>query len=325
MATQVSSYTVSASNLINERALFRGNNDASAQIIGVSSWARDARKLVAVHSTHKRVLMLEGEPGTGKKFLARMIHNASNNGNAPFVSLKLAGSSHQLADSVLQELLSFQDECSNTMQAHGGGTIYIEAVDEDSLYRIPGLLMKRAVHDNNIRILIGRALTSDDRDWSSNGEQVNCERIRIPALRCRTEDVEPLVSYYVAKICEQMGKETRAIMPDAMNALRRYDWPRNISELKLLMTRLVSRTSPPSIVASMLPRYLTGGDDTRAGLPAQGVDLTGEVERYEVSLLCAALRQSHGKQKAAAQLLRIKPTTLFMKLKRYNIDAEEFK
>jgi transcriptional regulator with GAF, ATPase, and Fis domain len=60
-------------------------------------------------------------------------------------------------------------------------------------------------------------------------------------------------------------------------------------------------------------------------VPAVGVDLDREVKRYEIDLICAALKCSKGLQTKAAQLLRIKPTTLFMRIQRYGINVDEFK
>jgi transcriptional regulator with GAF, ATPase, and Fis domain len=87
----------------------------------------------------------------------------------------------------------------------------------------------------------------------------------------------------------------------------------------------VKQLTPPSIDVSLLPNYLTSTCGERRLLPDSGLDLDDEVKRVEVDLICAALKQSHGLQNKAAQLLRIKPTTLFMKIRRHGIDVEAFR
>src|SRR6266404_701856 len=78
-----------ASQLIEER------------LVGVSGWAENARRLVAIHATHDNTVNLEGEPGTGKGFIAGLIHQCSARREGPFVSLSLGSTSEELACSVL--------------------------------------------------------------------------------------------------------------------------------------------------------------------------------------------------------------------------------
>jgi two-component system response regulator AtoC len=134
-----------------------------------------------------------------------------------------------------------------------------------------------------------------------------------------------LAEHFIRERCSQMGKELREISPEAMKVLRRYDWPQNVKELRTLANQLVKQLTPPSIDVSLLPAYLSGMCGERRLLPASGLDLDNEVKRVEVDLICAALRQSHGLQNKAAQLLRIKPTTLFMKIRRHGIDVGAFR
>ena len=90
------------------------------------------------------------------------------------------------------------------------------------------------------------------------------------------------------------------------------------------MRQLVKQSIPPAIDVPLLSAYMTGVVDN-AFIPAAGLDFENEVRRVEVDLIRAALRQSHGYQNKAAQLLHLKPTTLFMKIRRYGIDVEVFR
>jgi DNA-binding NtrC family response regulator len=117
----------------------------------------------------------------------------------------------------------------------------------------------------------------------------------------------------------------RKISPEAMKILRRYDWPRNVGELRMVVYQLVKHLTPPEIDVPLLPAYLAGSSAGTSELPSSGLDLDNEVKRVEVDLICAALKQSRGLQNRAAQLLRIKPTTLFMKIRRHGIDVGAFR
>ena len=159
------------------------------------------------------------------------------------------------------------------------------------------------------RILFGRVVNSGF-GWST--ETINAardgleyERIQIPPLRSRPDDIEALAVHFIRERCEQTGKKLRRISPEAMKALREYDWPRNVTEVRTLVNQLVRQLSPPSIDVGLLPAYLTGPYAEKGFLPASGLDLDNEVKRVEIDLICAALKQSRGLQNKAASLLRI--------------------
>lgn len=334
MATQALNYTQSESRFVAEHFVPVRAYDVPEQLIGVSTWAQSARKLVSIHARHDGPVIIEGEPGTGKGFLARLIHRAGRFQECPFVMLVAGKSSERLANDVLLDLLSPSDTGLGAIGLPGGSTLYLEVSPDseetflsDAISYVDEYNRGCASTDLKVRLLIGRATRHSTGNLSLDGSgRLDCETMRIPALRFRTDDIEPLARHFINQYCQQTGKEMRQVSPDAMNALRRYDWPRNVSELKTLVQRTVSQSKPPLVEASLLPAYMSAGCKTEGCvLPSDGIDLAGEVERYEVSLICAALQQCKGRQNAAAQLLRLKPTTLFMKLKRYDIEPAQFR
>jgi DNA-binding NtrC family response regulator len=331
MATQAIDYRHPIFNPTNLGAVVDQTNEPAGEFIGVSKWADDARELIAVHSAHSHPLILEGEMGTGRRFVARLIHRASRFREGPFVSLRLGSASDELAQAVLAGLLGGSEVDASTIQSLGGSTVYVEDLSYSLMYVCDGILRLSSrlrttdCPASPFRILIGRTVQSRRQRWPPSTiatDGLDCERIQIPALRHRPEDIEPLVAHFIKQHCEHSQKELRVLTPEAIEALRAYDWPRNISELKTLVNRLLSQLKPPSIDASQLPSYL---NTSKPGRLAHSVDLVSEVERFEISLICTALRRSQGQQNRAARLLGIKPTTLFMKLKRYSIDADEFR
>jgi DNA-binding NtrC family response regulator len=308
-------------------------------LIGMSKWTQTARMLIGVHASHDGTVILQGERGTGKKLLARLIHRFSSRHEGPFVALSLLSTSEAVARSVLlgaplglADGIGIQDK--GLAELGEGGTLYIEGFSHLSsslLGEIIGLSQPRGDSDagKGVRILLGQAVqTGSDRisatvDVLSAG--LDYERIQIPPLRERPEDIEPLTAHFIRERCEQTGKELRHVTPEAMKALRVYDWPCNVTELRTLVNQLVRQLSPPSIDVAVLPAYLVGPHGANRLLPDSGLDLDNEVRRVEVDLICAALRQSRGLQNKAAQLLRIKPTTLFMKIRRHGIDVAAFR
>ncbi len=309
-------------------------------LIGVSRWTEAARTLVAGHASHDNTVILQGERGTGKKLLARLIHRCSSRHEGPFVSLELGSTSDDVARAAL--FGAARHQCDNFPGAEKGltelaqgGTLYIDGLSDISpslTDDIVGLAERKGTNyegEESVRILLGWGTQSEFRRSSasvnSGSTRFDYDRIHIPPLRERPEDIEALAAHFISERCKQTGKELREISPAAMRVLRRYDWPQNVKELRTLVNQLVKQLTPPSIDVSLLPAYLAGACGEGRLLPASGLDLDNEVKRVEVDLICAALRQSHGLQNKAAQLLRIKPTTLFMKIRRHGIDVEAFR
>ncbi|MEK6288470.1 MAG: sigma 54-interacting transcriptional regulator [Acidobacteriota bacterium] len=307
-------------------------------LIGSSRWAENARRSVALFAAGDETVIFEGEPGTGKKFLARLIHQCSAYREGPFVSLSLGSTADDVARAVLfgwTPARSNDIGCceKGLVELAHGGTLYIDGLSScspawtDDLIR---LIERRAVDrdgEGSVRILLGWSIQSEfrarvTRNPRSNG--LDYERIQIPPLRERPDDVEALAMHFIRQRCQQMGKELRTLSRNAMEALRGYDWPRNVRELRTLVNHLVKQSPPPSIDVPLLPAYLAGSRMANSLLPA-GLDLDDELKRYEIDLICSALRDSRGLQIKAARLLRTKPTTLFMKIRRYGIDVEIFK
>lgn len=316
-----------ASQLIEER------------LVGISGWAAKARRLVAIHATHDNTVNLEGEPGTGKGFIAALIHQCSARRDGPFVSLSLGSASEDLACSVLfgSSQTSSADEVIDgrgLIELAREGTIYVEELlnPTSSLAgHIVDLLRQSRFNnrESQARILVGWEIQPCSyRSTIPNDlrKARDFESISIPPLRERSDDIEALAMHFVKQRCRETQRELRAVSPETLNALRSYDWPRNVLELKTLVRAMVNQTRPPVIDVSFVPAYVRNRLDCDADLfPASGLDLGDEIKRREIELICAALKHSRGLQAKAARLLRTKATTLFMKIQRYGIDVEVFR
>jgi DNA-binding NtrC family response regulator len=317
-----------------------GSQLIGQSLIGVSRWTQTARMLVAVHAAHDNAVILEGERGTGKKLLARLIHRFSSRHEGPFVSLTLGSTSDEVARAVLFGPAPERSVCGASgdkglAELAQGGTLYIDGLSEvspsltDDIVKLAERRSFNYEGERPVRILLGWGIqfgfcrSTAAVNAASTG--LDYERIQIPPLRSRPDDIEALAVHFIRQLFEQAGKELRKISPEALKALRAYDWPRNVTELRALVNQLVKQLSPPSIDVSHLPAYLGGSSGANSILPASGLDLDNEVRRVEVDLICAALRRSRGLQNKAAQLLRIKPTTLFMKIRRHGIDVGAFR
>lgn len=312
------------------------------RLIGTSEWAIRARELILYHVSHDNTVNLKGELGTGKTLLAALIHQCSARREGPFVTVTFASASVDLRRSVLfgasqtHSTEELRDE-KGLIELAREGTLYVNGLShtDGSALLVEDILnqLRQSRFDNRreswARILLGWTVqpglcSSQIENGSRNARDF--ETVAIPPLRERPEDVEALVLHFVRQHCLQAEKEMRTVSPESFKALRSYDWPRNVLELKTLISSLANQASPPLIDVSLLPAYVRGQSDCDTDLfPASGVDLGNEIKRREIDLICAALKYSRGLQAKAAKLLRIKPTTLFMKIQRYGIDVEAFR
>ena len=324
---QVVRFGYSAATPIHSNAsLDFSSSNVEEPYIGESRWADTARGLILLHASHDRTIILEGERGTGKCLLARSIHRSSSRCRGPFVPLSLGSTTDEMARAVL-----FEGHGEKSLLEYvQGGTLYIDGLSEISpslTEDIIRLVESQTSGDGarQIRIILGLTTGSGQPSMSATARGLDYEKVQIPPLRERVEDIRALAEYFIRKRCLQLNREIRKITPEALKLLCEYDWPRNVSELKVLINQLVKQLHPPSIDVAVLPGYMAGPEETEALLPEAGVDLENEVKRIEVDLICAALKRSHGLQNKAAQLLRVKPTTLFMKIRRYGIDVTAFR
>ncbi|HET9532389.1 MAG TPA: sigma 54-interacting transcriptional regulator [Blastocatellia bacterium] len=306
------------------------------RLIGESGWTESARRAILAHSAHTNPIIIEGEAGSGKEFIARLIHESSPRRHGPFVSISFDSVSEESVEVVLfgstgKQANLFAEGHSGLIKSASGGTLYISGI-----FGVSPSLKARIAHFIECAELIdgedGRLNISDVRVIFGAEEAANpaelaslsvSDTFKVLPLRQRREDIEPLVHYFIRRFCQELNKELREISPDAILSLCGYDWPGNVAELRGVVRDIIAKSRPPRIENTLLPVHLTSiGGLNGESLPDTGINLAQELERIEIKLLRAALKQSHGVQYKAAQLLGLKPTTLNMKLSRYGIDVK---
>jgi DNA-binding NtrC family response regulator len=310
------------------------------RLIGNSHWVRQARAAVALHAAHPNPVFIKGEPGTGKEFLARLIHDCSDRGQKPFLAISCSSVSEESLEAALfgsiHSLSSGRPFTrKGLVEKAEGGTLYINGVS--SLSAVLQSKLTRLIEHHeycrvgdslpeaaNVRVLLGSAHQAESR-----GEGIYIpvkDRLSIPPLRRRVADIEPLSRHFLSEYCRRLGKGARELAPETLALLRRHDWPGNVGELKRAMKETAENLRPAPIKPSLLPPYLVN----RSGfycysLPDSGIRWSEEVKQFEIEVIRAALNQCGGVQTRAAQLLGLKLSTLNTKIKNYGIDTQSFK
>ena len=147
--------------------------------------------------------------------------------------------------------------------------------------------------------------------------------ITIPPLRERIGDVKELAEFFMQKYCREMSKPVKKITKEAMSLLETYHWPGNVRELENTMERAVILSEGRTVSPEQLAIRLQRTDEIRlregAGLKEIGAHAQAKAER---GAIIRVLKQVRGNKRKASKVLQIDYTTLFDKLKKYDIDKD---
>ncbi len=282
-------------------------------------------------------VLITGESGTGKELVARAIHNNSCRSGKPFVVVNCGALPESLQESELfgHVVGSFtgavKDKKGIFLEAQGG-TLFLDEIGETSLATQVKLLRFlqngeiRKVGDNkpvylDVRIII--ATNKDLEEATKNGSfrkdlfyRLNVIRIHLPPLRERKEDIPVLINYFVDLYANKLKKPPPEISGDAMDSLLNYPWPGNVRELENIIERTVTLLKGNQITTDdlVLPNTLFSDDIT-----TETGGIRAALALQERKAIIDSLRRYEGNRKQVSINLGISTTTLWRKMKEYQI------
>jgi DNA-binding NtrC family response regulator len=295
------------------------------------------RRFAAIDSN----VLVSGETGTGKNAVARELHARGPRAKRPFVTVDCAALSSSLIDSELfgHERGAFTDAVTarpGRFELAGAGTVYLDAVNELPIEAQGKLL--RIVEEKRVERLGGhqslavtaRVVSSADagiedavRDGRFRGDlfhRIGVLPLRLPPLRERPEDILPLAKYFIARTAAAAGRTAPAISGDAAAALRDYQWPGNVRQLRHIVERAFDaavRDDSADLGLSHLPGEILEGP---ALTPDDVIERRPTLDEVERRYIAATLRHVRGNQTEAARILGISRKALWEKRKRYGLD-----
>ena len=306
------------------------------------------RQIEKLRGSRAPVLIL-GESGTGKEVVARALHSTGGARGA-FVPIDCGSLVGPLMESELfghtkGSFTGATESKKGLIELANGGTAFFDEMGDLPLelqvkllrllqereYRAVGSLQRQKVE---IRVLAAthRNLAREVERGTFRQDlfyRLNVVTIRMPALRDRKEDIPLLVKAFLTK-----AGQRHSITPEAMNLLVRHDWPGNVRELHNAVERLIAMGSGPLLHAEDLPSavhnaqrtYSGEGRTTAAVVGANGGKPDGELppilplHEVEKRAIIQALERTKGDRSVTAVLLGIGRTTLYRKLKEYQLD-----
>src|SRR5882762_2354728 len=242
---------------------------------GIEAIRDRIKRLVARQQDARRLppVLIEGETGTGKGLLARLIHRAGPRPDGPFVDVNCAAIPETLLEA---EMFGFERGAftdarrakPGLLQTAHRGTIFLDEVGllSDGLQaKLLKVLEERTVRrlgstrDEPIDVWILTA-TNEDLKTAIQGRRFREDlyhrlavlTLLLPPLRERGEDVLMLAAHYLGRACADYGVSAKTLAPDAQAALRAYGWPGNVRELANLMERVTLLSSDPAVTAETL-------------------------------------------------------------------------
>ncbi len=293
-------------------------------------------------------VLIEGETGSGKEFIARAIHNASTRNHKPFIGIDCGAMPKELANSELFGHVkgaftgAISDKLGYFEQANGG-TLFLDEVGnlpyENQIKLLRALQEKiiSRVGDNKTIMVDVRIITASNEDLLPQVEsnefredlyhRLNGFKIHIPSLRDRGEDIMEFADFFITKANIAFNKQVNKIDEEVKKLFLNYEWYGNIRELQNVINRAVLLTQTDSISLNVLPEEIRTANknnyfENRTTLlfhdePIQ--DLKEATHVTERELISDALIRTNYNKSKAAQILNIDRKTLYNKIKLYNI------
>lgn len=319
------------------------HSSAFDPIVSRSPQMKLLKHLAAEVAQTDATVLITGESGTGKELFAQGIHAASPRTKGPFVALNCAGIPEHLLES---ELFGYQRGAftdakqakPGRFQQAEGGTLFLDEIGEMSPSAQAKLLRvletrqvdplgdTRSIHVN-IRVI---AATNEDLPAQIKAGRfrldlyyrLNVYQLRIPPLRERPEDIEPILISFLEAARLDHGCRIKSITPAALAILQGHDWPGNVRELHNVVEGLTITCRDETIQSDHLPASVR---DTRSAESNGEVEKTSllafglSVEEMEKKMLEEALQRTGGNISEASRLLKITRNTLRYRMAKYHL------
>ena len=284
-------------------------------------------------------VLIEGESGTGKELFARAIHNMSSRKDKPFVAINCGA----LPDSLLESELfgykagAFTDakkDKPGRFALAEGGTIFLDEIGDISASVQVKLL--RVLQEKTYEPVGGvssvkadvRIITATNKKLDQLVQQkefrddlyyrINVMKLDLPPLRDKKEDIPLLVEHFISRFNRLQNKNICCVTNEVMAALLAHNYPGNVRELENIIEHCFVLCDGEYIEAKHLPlsiRPTSKTVNTESNQPTT-------IKQMEIVLITQALRQNKGNKTAAARELGIDKSTLFRKMKTFDIKSK---
>jgi two-component system, NtrC family, response regulator HydG len=296
---------------------------------------------IALAAEHDVTVLLTGETGTGKTYLARLLHDSSPRAKQPFLAVPCGAIPPNLVESaffghVRGAFTGATDRKVGKFEAAGAGTILLDEIDTLPLEQQAGLLRVietgeyEAVGSNETKHCKARIVVASNWDLDEAVRQhrfredlyyrLNVMSFHLPPLRERVQDIAPLARGMAAKFNTRFKKELFDIHPTALDALEGHPWPGNIRQLENAIQQAVLMSSGGELRFDHLPQQVREQRPVAVSIEKLRPDtLKHNREIHERGVILQALSSHAFNRSRTAASLGISRVTLYKKMRAYGL------
>lgn len=334
-------------------------SSATPQIIGEAPAMQEVFRAIGRLARSNITVLINGESGTGKELVAHALHRHSPRADKPFIALNMAAIPGDLLESELfgHERGSFtgaQARREGRFEQADKGTLFLDEIgdmpaelqtrllrvlSDGEFYRIGGMAPVRV----DVRIIAAthqnlEALVHQGRFREDLFHRLNVIRIHLPSLRQRREDIPVLMRHFLTQAANELGCESKLLLPSAIERLKRLEWPGNVRQLENTARWLTVMASSKEVHEDDLPPELSSGAQDQASdqnwesalrrwaqrnlQEGRSALLETALPAFEQVLIQTALEHTGGRRQDAARLLGWGRNTLTRKIKELDLDLE---
>jgi PAS domain S-box-containing protein len=315
-------------NLLRQEVTERASH---GEIIGQSDEMQKIYELIDLVSGSDATVLISGENGTGKELVAQAIHRCSHRASGPFIVANCSAYSPALLESELfgHEKGAFTGAIKRKqgrIERAKGGTLFLDEIGD--IAPATQVLLLRFLQDHCFERVGGeqtleadvRVLAASNLDLYKEVEagrfrddlyyRLNVITVDMPPLRDRKEDIPMLCKHFLEKYSRKEGKQMQSFSSSAMQALLDHDWPGNVRQLENAISHGVILAQGTLVEGRHLPQFLKQVTEEPPST---------SLEENERRLILAVLQESSWNKHEAARQLQISRSTLYSKIRRYNL------
>ena len=333
-------HALERSRLMEENTALRESVQRDFELIGKSPPMKALKADIKRAAPTDSWILITGENGTGKEFVARNIHLSSKRIDRAFVEVNCAAIPEELIESELfgHELGAFTGAVSakkGKFDQADKGTIFLDEIGDMSLKtqaKILRILQEQSferVGGNELIMVDVRVIAATNKDLTKEIEKGNFREdlyyrlnvipFHVLPLRERHEDIALFVDYFIKEFSRRTTREAPVIDKGALKVLTSYDWPGNVRELKNLIERLIIMGPSGTIEFTDIPDYIRNVEPTDTISPDTDGLFKEARASFERQFITKKLAENNGNISRTAEAIGLERSHLHRKIKAYGI------
>ena len=301
---------------------------------GISDASKKLNEYISLVAPTNMSVLIIGDSGTGKEYVASSIHKSSKRSGKPFIAVDCGAIPKEIASSeffghIKGSFTGAVNDKIGHFQAANGGTLFLDEIGNLS-YELQVQLL-RALQERRIKPVGSNkeievdirviAATNEDLSVAVKNEgfredlyhRLNEFSIQVPPLRERVEDLMLFANHFLEQSNEELDKNVVGFSDEVLEVFKKYEWPGNLRELKNIVKRSVLLSQKDMISIDLLPTEVIRAKNIEKNTYSLFKN------QNEQELILDALEKANGNKAKAARMLSIDRKTLYNKLKQYDI------